>query len=201
MHNVYDAIASHFSDTRRNPWPLVAEFLQRLPAGALVADVGGGNGKHGRVGAPGEYVVTDACAALLRHCPRQAIRAHCLAQPFRDGAFDAVLCIAVVHHLRSAARRRDALAQIVRIVRRRGGRGLVYVWAAEGVSDKVRAKSRVVRDGVVVPWKCRSDGRTYERFYHWFAAGELAALLDTTAVRVVREYLDCQNWAVEFERR
>ncbi len=40
VHQVYSKIASHFSDTRYKPWPRIAEFLQSLPAGSLVTDVG-----------------------------------------------------------------------------------------------------------------------------------------------------------------
>ena len=40
VHKVYSSIATHFSDTRYNPWPRVAEFLSSLPPGSLVADVG-----------------------------------------------------------------------------------------------------------------------------------------------------------------
>ena len=40
VHEVYSSIATHFSDTRYNPWPRVAGFLSSLPPGSLVADVG-----------------------------------------------------------------------------------------------------------------------------------------------------------------
>lgn len=43
---VYDVIASHFSSTRFAVWPKVRAFLERLPSGSVVADVGCGNGKY-----------------------------------------------------------------------------------------------------------------------------------------------------------
>ena len=46
MHRVYDAIAPHFSGTRHSPWPRVCHFLSSLPPGAVLADVGCGNGKY-----------------------------------------------------------------------------------------------------------------------------------------------------------
>ncbi|KAL7683727.1 putative tRNA methyltransferase 9-like protein [Plasmopara halstedii] len=46
VHKVYDLIAPHFSHTRHHPWPQVTEFLDNLDSGALVADVGCGNGKY-----------------------------------------------------------------------------------------------------------------------------------------------------------
>ena len=46
MNEVYNAIAPHFSATRFAVWPKVREFVARLAPGALVADVGCGNGKY-----------------------------------------------------------------------------------------------------------------------------------------------------------
>ena len=40
VHEIYSQIATHFSDTRYKPWPRIAEFLNSLPAGSLVADIG-----------------------------------------------------------------------------------------------------------------------------------------------------------------
>jgi len=60
VHDVYEAIASHFSVTRykvcfghlfcfnihtNQPWPQVEKYLGSLSAGSILADVGCGNGK------------------------------------------------------------------------------------------------------------------------------------------------------------
>ncbi len=46
------------------------------------------------------------------------------------GAVDAVVCIAVLHHIASAARRVRLLAELARVLRP-GGRALVTVWASQ----------------------------------------------------------------------
>lgn len=46
VHQVYDAIASHFSATRFAVWPKVRLFIDSLAPGGVVADVGCGNGKY-----------------------------------------------------------------------------------------------------------------------------------------------------------
>lgn len=46
VRDVYDAIAPHFGATRFAVWPKVKAFIQSLPKGSLVADVGCGNGKY-----------------------------------------------------------------------------------------------------------------------------------------------------------
>lgn len=38
--NLYDTIASHFSSTRHSGWPSVTKFINELPFGSIVADVG-----------------------------------------------------------------------------------------------------------------------------------------------------------------
>lgn len=46
VHNVYESIALHFSNTRSKPWPLISAFLNSLPSGSIGADLGCGNGKY-----------------------------------------------------------------------------------------------------------------------------------------------------------
>lgn len=65
VHQVYEEIASHFSSTRHSPWPRVRDFLLALPAGALLADVGCGNGKYLGIN-PGVMSVSDP--GILRFC-------------------------------------------------------------------------------------------------------------------------------------
>ena len=43
---VYENIASHFSDTRHTAWPQVTNFLHSLEPYSLIADIGCGNGKY-----------------------------------------------------------------------------------------------------------------------------------------------------------
>lgn len=67
---VYDDIAKHFSGTRYAQWPRVGEFLRSLPEGAVVADIGCGNGKNMKVeGRPDLYFIGgDRSLGLLDIC-------------------------------------------------------------------------------------------------------------------------------------
>ena len=40
VHDVYEDTAHHFKHARYKPWPKVKEFLEELPAGSIVADIG-----------------------------------------------------------------------------------------------------------------------------------------------------------------
>ena len=53
-----------------------------------------------------------------------------LKLPFRDGSFDAVISIGVIHHLTTPKRRAAAVAELARILRP-GGKLMIYVWAME----------------------------------------------------------------------
>ncbi len=46
VYDVYEKIAPHFSNTRYKPWPRIAQFLDSLEIGSIVADIGCGNGKY-----------------------------------------------------------------------------------------------------------------------------------------------------------
>ena len=41
VHSVYSEIARHFSETRYKPWPHIAEFINTLKPGSILADIGG----------------------------------------------------------------------------------------------------------------------------------------------------------------
>jgi ubiquinone/menaquinone biosynthesis C-methylase UbiE len=57
--------------------------------------------------------------------------------PFRDESLDAVLSVAVIHHVATAERRVRALRELARVVRV-GGRVMISVWAMEQRHRKVR---------------------------------------------------------------
>ena len=75
VHDIYEKIAEHFSDTRHSPWPRVAKFLKRLPAGSFVADIGCGNGKYLGINQSILSFGSDRSSNLLQICRD---RGHCV---------------------------------------------------------------------------------------------------------------------------
>ncbi|XP_043199830.1 alkylated DNA repair protein alkB homolog 8-like [Amphibalanus amphitrite] len=131
--NVYEQIADHFSCTRHKPWPRVERFVRGLPAGSVLLDVGCGNGKYLGLNPHTFEVGVDQSSRLCSiggGRGHQTVTAGCLPLPVRSAACDAVICIAVLHHLATRERRVAALAEIGRALRA-GGRALIYVWALE----------------------------------------------------------------------
>jgi tRNA (uracil-5-)-methyltransferase TRM9 len=189
VHGVYEAIAPHFSATRYKPWPAVASFLRSQPAGAVGLDVGCGNGKYLGVNPDAFMVGSDRSHSLvalargrckeLQDRQRDAapagtggerggamavadvLVADGLSLPFRERAADFVICVAVVHHMSTRARRQDAIRQLLRCVRpgeaaETGGQVLVYVWALEQGTSR-RGWDETGEQDLLVPWVLKSQ--------------------------------------------
>lgn len=234
VHAVYQAIAPHFAATRYAPWPAVDQFLSSLPAQALIADIGCGNGKYMHVAQHlRNYTFTiglDRCEQLVQLATRQrrvftrsdAAVADALALPLRDAFFDAVVNIAVVHHLATRDRRVEAWRESLRLLRK-GGLMLAYVWALErphvpvpkkGNRQKRMLSRRFESQDVFVPWHMRrrkagadSDRilgdpeETHRRYYHVYRESELESEVIDAGGYIVRSYYDHQNWCVVAEKR
>ncbi|CDJ36079.1 uncharacterized protein EMH_0031460 [Eimeria mitis] len=118
------------------------------------------------------------------------LQADCLNTCIRDEVADGVICIAVLHHLTTEARRQQALGELARITRP-GGRILIYVWALEHEAGSVGERKFPSQD-VLVPWVyqthyerarelSKSDGSAAGDAEPGSAAGETAAAAGPTA--------------------
>ncbi|XP_014227656.1 mucin-5AC-like [Trichogramma pretiosum] len=157
VHDVYEQCAERTLHSR--PRPRIQQFLEELEPGALVCDIGCGNGKYLKVNHNVFKVGGDRCRKLAEMARDQnrglsagTAAGQCelmtcdnLALPFRDESFDAVLSICVVHHLSSTERRVRALKELARVLRI-GGRLIISVWAMEQKHRKFESQD------VLVPW-------------------------------------------------
>uniref|UniRef100_A0A8C5FZF1 tRNA (carboxymethyluridine(34)-5-O)-methyltransferase n=1 Tax=Gouania willdenowi TaxID=441366 RepID=A0A8C5FZF1_GOUWI len=142
VHQVYDAIAYHFSSTRHSPWPRVCHFLSTLTPGSVLVDVGCGNGKYLGVNPEITAVGCDRSSALVQICADRGFNAFvsdALSVPLRTASCDACISIAVIHHLSTQERRLAAVRELVRLLKP-GGRALIYVWAFEQEHNKQKSK-------------------------------------------------------------
>ncbi|XP_047078009.1 tRNA (carboxymethyluridine(34)-5-O)-methyltransferase-like [Lolium rigidum] len=133
VHRVYDAIAPHFSATRFAKWPKVAGFLDSLRPGSIVLDAGCGNGKYLGFNPRCFYLGCDISPPLIEICAgrgHEVFVADAVNMPYRENVGDAAISIAVLHHLSTEERRRKAIEELVRVVKR-GGLVLITVWAVE----------------------------------------------------------------------
>ncbi|KAJ1881267.1 tRNA methyltransferase, has a role in tRNA modification [Coemansia sp. RSA 486] len=203
VHAVYNQIAGHFSDTRFKPWPVIEKFIKDLPVGSVGADVGCGNGKYLGLRTGDIFMMgTDRSESLVDICRQRQYE--CLVSdgldlPYRDGAFDFVISIAVIHHFSSIERRKKAVSELLRILRP-GGKVLVFAWAME---QKGRRKFEQGVQDVLVPWVVPGSRQengsemVYQRYYHLFKEGELSDLVDAVGGCAIEQVgYDRDNWYV-----
>lgn len=163
VHAVYEQIASHFSSTRYKPWPIVSSFLSSLAPGSIGLDIGCGNGKYLTVNNDVFIIGSDRSSNLIKiasqHQPHEAIVADSLALPHEKGRFDFAISIAVVHHLSTNERRRDAVQAILECLRSSAdAKALIYVWALEQ-KDSRRGWDEGHEQDVMVPWVMKTGRR------------------------------------------
>ncbi|KAJ2660534.1 tRNA methyltransferase, has a role in tRNA modification [Coemansia sp. RSA 1200] len=217
VHQVYDEIATHFSDTRFKAWPVIERYLLELPVGSVGADIGCGNGKYLGVRATGDIFMmgTDRSKALVDICAHRGFECQVsdgLDLPYRDGAFDFAISIAVIHHFASPERRARAVAEVLRVVRS-GGSVLVFAWALE---QNGRRNFDPNTQDVLVPWvlpaskaQCpasrggspgegeSAQSKVFHRYYHLFRKSELQELFEQVGgCTVIENGYDRDNWYI-----
>lgn len=178
VHAFYDAVAQQWHHTRSKRgvlWPGATKFLEALPQGSIVADVGCGDGKYFAAGwMSGCFVLgSDISLPLLQTAlggtdggadPRQVqydqsgasarpavLVADCMNLPFLQNSCDAAICIAVMHHLSSEERRLQCLLELKRVVKNEG-KIMVQAWALE--QDK-KNKRQFAGTDIFVPFNAQ----------------------------------------------
>lgn len=154
VHHVYDAIAPHFSSTRFAKWPKVAAFLSSLHPGSLVLDAGCGNGKYLGLNHDCFFIGCDISPSLIKICSdrgHEVMVADAVNLPYRTGFGDAAISIAVLHHLSTENRRKKAIEELVRVVKK-GGLVLITVWAVEQEDRTLITKWTPLPEKYVEEW-------------------------------------------------
>ncbi|KAL3572613.1 hypothetical protein D5086_026517 [Populus alba] len=212
VHRVYDAIAPHFSSTRFAKWPKVATFLNSLPSGSLVLDAGCGNGKYLGFNPDCTFVGCDISGPLIKICAdrgHEVLVADAVNLPYRTGFGDAAISIAVLHHLSTENRRKRAIDELVRAVKK-GGLILITVWAVEQEDRSLVTKwtplnqngaSACALENGLAKKDDKKGAVVYNRYYHVFSEGELERLVSgmNNAV-VVDRFFDKSNWCIILQK-
>ena len=196
-------------------WPKVAEFVAKQQPGAFLMDAGCGNGKNLMTA---DHLVRFAsdrsqpfCEMAVKNAKCEAIQADIardVGKAFRECLFDAVIAIAVIHHIPNIEGRVASLRELHRMLKH-NGRALIYVWAMEQREGSIGARSFESQD-IYVPWNLQSKylkpdagvpgGQIVPlmRYYHVFTQDEFKSLLDQVPeFRVEDVYYDNNNWAAE----
>jgi tRNA (uracil-5-)-methyltransferase TRM9 len=205
VRSTYDKIAESYAAARTQPWPEVLDFINEVPAGDLVLDVGCGHGRHSRpLALTGHRVVgIDLSRRLLSIGKKSTtksrefqtiewIAAEATALPFPDGIFDEALSIAVLHHLPTREDRVRALEEMRRVLRA-GGTAFVTVWSIEHPRVAELLGGRPKKPDVEIPWRL-PDGSVVSRPYHLFREGELGESVIESGLQGERFFGSGGNW-------
>jgi len=197
----YNSISTHFKQTRVYLWPSVKAFLDTIKPYELVADIGCGNGR-GIKEYPFISIGCDICLPNLMEASSQlngVIRGNAIHLPYKTNQFDKLISIAVIHHLSSKERRKQAIQELVRIVKPTG-KLFIQVWALEQPTDSRR---KFIDQDNMVSWvlqkkytKDKLKNETYHRFYHVFKKGELEDLCNLPNIKIEKSFYEKGNWCV-----
>jgi 2-polyprenyl-3-methyl-5-hydroxy-6-metoxy-1,4-benzoquinol methylase len=132
---MYDEIGSHFSRTRQKTygsassnWPVTDTYLAKLEPGQSVLDIGCGNGKLVSGLPEGvAYVGTDFSKTLLEEA-KQLYPTHDFRfgnvvdlNHWKDlGRYDAIFCVAVLHHIPEKEQQLYVLAEAKKHLKKNG---------------------------------------------------------------------------------
>ena len=147
----YNTHAQEFSNSRFRIWKHVRDFLDSLPVGAKVLEIGCGNGKNMLYRGDLQMCGIDTSDSLVEICAQKGLDVLCgdaRALPFRDGCFDAIIMVAVIHHIHPDLHY-GALEEIQRVLKP-GGRCFITNWATEQPADGKRVFHRGLNN---VLWK------------------------------------------------
>ncbi len=196
---VWETLAESFDQTRTKPWETVRAFLAELAPSSCVLDAGCGNGRHSiLVHEAGHRLVgldlSRKLVAIARTKVGSAkpgwVEGAIERLPFKDGSFDAVTAIAVLHHVRGQRQRVAVLRELVRVLRP-AGRILLSVWARDqprfgpGKEPVVPTDGRPIEVGDAhVRWT--QHGLDVPRYIHLFTWTEWRHELDAAQATIER---------------
>jgi 2-polyprenyl-3-methyl-5-hydroxy-6-metoxy-1,4-benzoquinol methylase len=201
---MYSLIAHEFDKTRYKIWPVVRRFLEEKGGeGFSVYEFGCGNGKNLLYAKELGMIVSgsDVCEELVIVCQEKGL---CEVSVFdlcsKDivcGSYDMVLCIAVLHHLKTHEERLEACLRCIQTCKV-GGSVLLTVWSHE-THDAKRPKKFTVGDNIV-PWK-KKDGSYVDRFYYIYTHDEIINFMElvvassNNSIKYSIEWEE-QNWCI-----
>ena len=197
VKNVYNTIASEFDTTRYRPWTCVEEFLNTIPKGSIIGDIGCGNGKNMLYRKDCLNYGCDFSESLVNICLQKNLNVICgdiLDIPYKNDSFDYTICIAVLHHLSTVEKRKKAIEELERVTKK-GGKILVLVWAFE---QEEQSRIKFTTQENFVDWRDKQQNLLGKRYYYVFQKNELESLVDEK--KVEKSFYEKGNWGILFKR-
>lgn len=198
---VYEIIAHHFDDTRYRMWPCVRRFMDTIPDGNTVVDLGCGNGKNMAEHRNLKFIAIDNCNEFINIVNRKynnIIKNNNIVTkigdirniPLEDNSIKYMICVAVFHHLYNDNDRYKSLDEMQRVMMDKGEL-LITLWAMEQPDSK---KTRFTSRDSIVPWHNRTDGKIYHRYYRIWYENDFDYYIKKTNFSIKNKYNENGNW-------
>jgi len=201
MGELYDEIATSFNEKRQQPWCEVVQFIKTMPPTAgLILDLGCGNGRHtlALLEHGFKVVAMDLSYKILQIAKTRAkekkpakevmfINGDGRALPVRPEAFEAILMIAVIHHLPTKEERKKMLEGIAAKLTKKG-KALISCWLRTHPrfrKEDLREEIAAGKKDVIVPWTM-PNGKKVQRYYYLFDPEELEELCEEAGLEKVK---------------
>ena len=198
--NNYDALHIAWDRTRQFNDDF-ADFLQYVKPNSKLLDVGCGNARLLKTvqQVNVHYTGVDNSQGMLlmaqKNFPDQTfLLGDVLALPCADNTFDVVVCLATLHHIPSNALRRQAMQELVRVLKP-GGIVIVRNWHYRSPGflrriflngcRKLLGGSDLDFGDAFVPWK----GTAVKRYVHFFTRRSLRRLAKAAGVKSIKSYI------------
>jgi len=197
VKNVYNTIASEFDNTRYRPWSCVEEFLDNIPEGSVIGDIGCGNGKNMLYRKDCFNYGCDFSKGLVKICLQKnlnVILGDVLTIPYQTNTFDYTICIAVIHHLATKEKRAKAIKELERVTKP-GGKILILVWALE---QEKGSKRTFTKQDNFVDWKDKNQTLLGKRYYYVFKENELESFIGKDKIQ--KSFYEKGNWGIIFKK-
>ena len=197
VKNVYNTIASEFDNTRYRPWSCVEEFLDNIPEGSVIGDIGCGNGKNMLYRNDCLNYGCDFSKNLVKISQKKnlnVILGDVLNIPYQTNIFDYTICIAVIHHLSTKEKRVKAIQELERVTKPHG-KILILVWALE---QEKESKRKFTQQDNFVDWKDKKQNLLGKRYYYVFKENELDSFIQKD--KIVKSFYEKGNWGIIFKK-
>jgi len=193
VRTIYEEIADHFDNSRQYKWSWVNTFLNELRKDSTVYDIGCGNGRNmvNNNAKNLNFIGIDNCENFVKICRSKNLNVHygnITAIPCANASADALMCIAVFHHLESKENRVKALLEMKRLLKP-NGTILLSVWSINQ-PQKTRRSFNNYGNNIVL-WN--KFGKIYERFYYIYKLDELKQLFNLCGLTIKNYEYDCGN--------
>ena len=193
VKEIYEEIADHFDNSRQYKWTWVNVFLNELKKDAQVYDIGCGNGRNmvNNNAKNLNFIGIDNCENFVKICKAKNLNVLCgniTAIPLPSASADALICIAVFHHLESKEHRIKALLEMKRVIKNNGK--ILLSGGSINQPPKTRRSFNNYGNNIVL-WN--KYGKIYERFYYIYKLDELKILFNLCGLTITNYEYSCGN--------